>query len=70
MAKQEYYYILVRKDNAKPAVINGCFPMYFWKSVIKCEALKIFGYDWRKLYTIQKIKIDAMENLILKSKKA
>jgi len=70
MAKQKYYYIIVRKDNGEFAITFSTLPIFRYKQ----NAL-IFGNDnlgryWRKVYTIQKIKISDLENLILKSKKA
>ncbi len=70
MATQKYYYAIVRKDNANFCFIFGQLPIFWSKEYAKDKGINVFGYNWRDIYTIQKIKITDLENLILKSKKA
>jgi len=70
MAKQKYYYVIAKKENTELASMNTQLPIYWNKQFAKDGAFCHFGYTWADFYTIQKIKIADLENLILKSKKA
>jgi len=54
MAKQKYYYAIVRKDNGHFPYFNSQLPIYFRRDAAKGFMDK-WEKDWRKVYTIQKI---------------
>ena len=70
MAKQKYYYAIVRKDNGSFPTISALLPIYWLKKVAKYDAFRLFGMSWNSTYVIQKISVSDLEAIILKSKKA
>ena len=70
MAKQKYYYAIVRKDNGAFPILSDKLPIYWLKKCAKEDAFFRFGVTWDKFYTIQKISVSDLEAIILKSKKA
>ena len=69
MAKQKYYYAIVDKENGNFPIISNKLPIYWVKRCAMESVFLTFGVAWDKFYAIQKIKIQDLENLVLKSKK-
>jgi len=63
----KYYYAIVNKENAELYIDSGRLPIYFTKRTAQ-NVVDNYHID-KRIWTIQPIRIDGLEKLILKGKR-